>query len=344
MVRESAAKKATIREVAKLAGVTPAIVSRVFNQDAALNIREETRNSVVNAIAKLQYKPNAVARSLRTRSINTIGVLISDIINPFYSQLIKGIQFAANESDYCIILCDTNDDPLKEKRYIETLKEQFVRGVILSSLYINDSVVELIEGMGMNYVMVNRGSTNSSAPYVKTNDIEGMMMAANHLIELNHTKIAFISGPLYAETAVRRLTGYRKSLKEAAIHFNPKYVIEAHFDEQSGYEACKRLLSLDDRPTAICVCNDLMAIGAMRAIKEAGLSVPNDISVVGYNNIWVTSVLATPLTTIDTPLFEMGRQSFQLLLGLINEDQEMNYKVTLPTKLIIRESTARLTP
>jgi LacI family transcriptional regulator len=342
MSKKDITKKATIRDVAKLAGVTPAVVSRVFNKDENLNIKDETRENVLNAIQELQYKPNAVARSLRTHSMNTIGMLIADIINPFYSQIIKGVQSEAEKAGYCLILCDTNDDPASEKRYIETLHSQFVDGVILSSTYVEDDVVDLIEGLGINYVMVNRGSSNSHAPYVKTNEIEGMALAVNHLIELGHTKIACISGPLYAETAVRRMTGYRKAMKEADIAYNPKYVIEGTFDEKSGYEACKEYLRLgDDRPTAICTSNDLVAIGVMRALKETNLRIPEDISLVGYNNIWVTSLLSPPLTTVETPLFEMGQEAFKVLLGLITGDEEMNYRVTLPNKLIIRESTAR---
>ena len=334
-------KKPTIRDVAKLAGVTPAVVSRVFNNDENLNIKAETRANVLDAIKRLEYKPNIVARSLRTHSMNTIGMLIADIINPFYSQMIKGVQEEAKKAGYGLILCDTNDDPLSEKRYIETLHAQFVDGVILGSSYIEDDVVELIEGLGMNSVMVNRGSLNSSAPYVKTNEVEGMILAVNHLIRLGHTKIAYICGPLYVETAARRLTGYRKALKNAGIAYNPKHVIEATFDEESGYKACKELLKTNDRPTAICTGNDLMAIGAMRVIKEAGLRIPEDISLVGYNNIWVTSLLSPPLTTVEAPLSEIGREAFKVLLGLITSNKNINYHVTLPNKLIVRESTAR---
>lgn len=333
-------KKVTIKDVAKLAGVTPAVVSRISNNDATLNIREETRTKVLRAINELNYKPNAIARSLRKRSMRTIGMLITDIINPFYSQIIKGVQSAANEENYCIILCDTNDEPTAEKKYIELLNSHFVDGIILGSSYIEDDVVDTIERLGIKYVMVNRGSSNSNAPYVKADDEGGMIKAMNHLIELGHKKIAYLSGPLYAETAVNRLAGYRKALHEANITYNPSYVIEGLFDEQSGYKACQELLKNKDLPTAICCCNDLMAIGAMGAIKEAGLSIPDDISLVGCNNIWITSILSTPLTTVNHPLFEMGRQAFKVLMGIISNGNSIGYRVTLPAELVIRESTA----
>ena len=342
MVNREKPKKVTIKDVARLAGVTPAVVSRVSNNDMTLSIREETRLNVLRAIKELHYKPNAVARSLRTHSMNAIGMLITDINNPFYAQIIKGVQTAANEANYFTILCDTNDDPEAEKKYIEILHSHFVDGIILSSSYIEDNVVDMIESLGIKYVMVNRGTTNSSAPYVKTDEIGGMLKAIDHLLELGHKKIAYISGPLYAESAIRRMTGYRKALREADLPYNPSYVIETEFNEQSGYEACKEILNNKDLPTAICCCNDLMAIGAMRAIQEAKLSVPNDISVVGCNNIWVTSFLATPLTTINNPLYEMGKKAFEILLGVINGEDNINYQVILPADLVIRKSTAML--
>ena len=148
MPKKDVKKKATIRDVAKLAGVTPAVVSRVFNNDENLNIKDETRENVLNAIRELQYRPNAVARSLRTHSMKTIGMLIADIINPFYSEIIKGVQAEAEKAGYLLILCDTKDDPVFEKKYIETLHSQFVDGVILGSIYIEDDVVDMLEDLG----------------------------------------------------------------------------------------------------------------------------------------------------------------------------------------------------
>ncbi|MGI6161499.1 MAG: LacI family DNA-binding transcriptional regulator [Christensenellales bacterium] len=339
-VKANGVKMPTIKDVAFMAGVTPAIVSRVFNNDAKLNIKEETRAKVLDAIEKLQYRPNPMARSLRTNSNKTIGVLISDINNPFYSEIIKGVQMAAREHDYCIILGDTSDTPHEERRFIENLQSQFVDGIILSSVYIEDDVVELLEERGTHYVMVNRGSTNSTAPHVRTNEDEGMIAAVNHVIELGHTKIACIHGPLYADTAVRRLQGFRKALKDADIEYNPEYVAEGRFDENSGYLAGKKLLTLDDPPSAICSCNDLMAIGVMRAAQELGLCIPEDFSLVGFNNIWITDILAVPLTTVETPLIDMGKEAFRALMALIKGEEITKTTITLPIKLIVRESTS----
>ena len=189
-------KRITIKDVAMKAGVTSAVVSRVFNKDKTLNIREETRRAVDQAILELNYAPNSVARSLRMHSSNMIGVVIADVMNPFFTEIVKGIQLAAREAGYGIVLCDTGDNPEEEKEYIRILQSQFVEGIILGSSYVEDDVVRVFEKSDIKYVMVNRASANASAPYVRTNDIGGMMDMVEHLVQMGHTKIAHLSGPL----------------------------------------------------------------------------------------------------------------------------------------------------
>jgi len=335
-------KRVTIRDVAQRAQVTPAIVSRVINSDKTLNIKDETRANVLEAIKALNYVPNSVARSLRTQTSNTIGVLISDIANPFYTEIVKGIQSAAAENGYTIVLCDTTDSSEVEKKHIEKLRSQFVDGIILASSYVEDDVISMLEDFNIKYVLVNRGSGDSSAPYVKSDDTEGIAEAMKYLLEKGHRRIAHLAGPLYAETSIRRLSSYRKALYAADIPYNSQYVVETMFDEQSGYEACNTLLKLEDRPTAICAANDMTAIGAMRAIKEAGLSVPEDISIIGYNDIWVASKVSPALTTVRCNMDEMGKKALKILMELIKGTPMVEHKVVLPTKLIKRESVKEL--
>lgn len=335
-------KRTTIKDVAEFVGVTPAVVSRVFNRDETLIIKDETRQAVLDAIEELHYMPNSVARSLRTQTTDTIGVLVSDITNPFYTEVVKGIQDVALAAGYTVILCDTTDNSEEEKRYIQKLRSQFVDGIILGSSYVEDDVIDLLEELKIKYVMVNRGSENSQAPYVKSADVEGIVESVNYLLQNGHEKIAHLSGPLYAETAIRRLSGYRKALLDAGIPYHSQYVVETTFDEKSGYEACRELLKNEDRPTAICAANDMVAIGAIQAIKEAGLRIPEDISVIGYNDIWVASKIAPPLTTIRCNMYEMGKIAFNMLIDLIkNKPMEQN-RITLPTSLVERESVRRI--
>ena len=331
----------TIKEVAQKAGVTSAVVSRVFNNDETLNIKDETRENVLKAIKELKYKPNTVARSLRTGATNTIGVLISDINNPFYTHIIRGIQTAAEEAGFCIILCDTRDNDETEKKYINMLKEQFVKGVILGSVFLVDGIIKQLEDEGIKYVMVNRITTSSNAPFVRTDDVNGEKKAVNYLIGLGHKKIAHISGPFYADTAMKRIQGYSAALRENNIPYDARYLVEASlYEEQNGYIACQKLLDLpkEDMPTAITTANDLLAIGAMRAIHDRGMKIPDDISLVGYNNIWVSKLLYPALTTIHSPLFEMGRKAFEVLYAMLNGEDNIEQRNIFDTELVIRES------
>ena len=335
-------RKITIKDVANRAHVTPALVSRVFNNDETLLIKDETRKAIVDAIRELDYRPNSIARSLRLKRSRTVGVLIADIMNPFFTEIIKGVQQAANKAGYNIILCNTNDSAEECKRYIEVLSAQMVEGVILGAGYVSDEEIRLLDRTNTKYVLLNRIASEEIAPFVRSNDSEGMRMAVLHLLKLGHTKIAHLSGPLFADTALRRLQGYRKALMEADILYNPDYVMETKYDEESGYRACKKLLRLEDRPTAICAGNDMVAIGAMRAIKEKGLSIPRDISLVGYNDIWVASKLEPPLTTVNTPLLEMGEKAFRLLMKVLKNEENETGSIVIEPHLVVRESTCKV--
>lgn len=341
---KKAPKRITMKDVAQYAGVTTAIVSRVINKDETLNIKDETRSAVVKAVEDLNYVPNLRARSLRTQKNYVIGVVITDIMNPFYTQVVKGIQNAANNTGYTVMLFDTGDDPDKEKWVIDIAKSQGVDGIILGSTYIDDETVHVLKNIGMKYVMLNRVASSSDAPYVRVDDTKGMSLAVNHLAELGHKKIAYLSGPLYADTALKRLEGYRKALFSNKLEYNSKYVLETKFDVATGKACCKELLKSfpeEERPTAICAGNDLVAIGAMEAISEAGLSIPEDFSVTGYNNIWIADKITPALTTVNTPQEEMGSKAFEVLLQLINDEDFDVKNLDLEPELILRNSTGK---
>jgi DNA-binding LacI/PurR family transcriptional regulator len=332
-------RKTTIRDVARRADVTPAVVSRVFNDDATLSIKPETREVVQKAIDELDYRPNSVARSLRLHLNNAIGVVISDILNPFFTEITKGIQQAAAAAGYSILLCGTEDDAGEVKRHIDVLNSHMVGGMILGAGHISAAEIELLEGANMKYVMLNRITSSSNAPYVRCDDYSSFVKVTKHVIGLGHTKIGHLSGPLYADTAVRRLQGYRMALVDAGILGNSDYIIETNFDEQTGYDACRKMLDLLDPPTAICASNDMVAIGAMRAIKERGLHIPGDISLTGYNDIWIASRLDPPLTTVRYPLTEMGETAFRLLMKLMSGEKPDATHIELETELVVRGST-----
>jgi DNA-binding LacI/PurR family transcriptional regulator len=272
---------------------------------------------------------------------NIIGVLISDIMNPFFAEVVKGIQIAAKKANFMVILTDTNDSIDQEKFHIEKMCSTQVDGIILCSTFIEGDVIEMIESKNIPYVLLSRGADKSMASCVLADDENGMYVMVKYLLGIGHKKIAHLSGPLYADTAIRRLTGFRRAMKEAGVSINPGYVLETKYDETSGYEGCKLLLANEDRPTAICAANDLSAIGAIRAINEAGLSIPSDISITGFDNVWVASKVYPSLTTIKMPLCDMGMEAFNMLIQVINSKGKIqeNKKYMFPTELVVRNST-----
>ena len=332
----------TIKIVAKLAGVTPSVVSRVINQDSRLSIREETRNRILQAIKELNFRPNQIARSLRMKSTATIAMVVPDIANPFFAEIIKGAQDNAAKKEYSLILCNTDENALKEKDYIKLLVNKQTDGIILASVYIEDETIGLLQNFNIPYVLVNRTFKNDKVSYVIVDNVYGAVHAVQHLIDLGHKKIAHISGLLYTETGLTRLEGYRKTLMKNKIDFNSDYVVESTFTEQGGYEAMLKLLRVSPLPSAVFASNDLIAFGAIDAIKEHNLSVPEDISVVGFNDIWMAKRITPPLTTVRFPLYDMGRISIEILINKIQKQNNLKDKIILTPELIIRKSTCFL--
>ncbi len=331
--------KITIKDVAKEAGVSPAIVSRVINEDPKLSIRDETRERVLEVVEKLEYRPNAIARSLRTKTTGTIAMIIPDITNPFFPEIIKGAQTASAKEGFSLILFNTEENIEKQREYIELVSEKQIDGVLLSSVYSDDKSIDLLEKYKKPYVLANRITRNIKSSFVIVNDFYGAVLAVEHLIQLGHRKIAHISGPLYTETGLQRSEGYRKTLNKFGIESCSEYVVESKFEEENGYKAMKQLLSLEDIPTGVFAANDLIAIGALSAIEEKGLMVPKDISIVGFDDIWVTSKLSPPLTSIRFQLFDMGYLASKILIQKIQGKVVDNDRIVLEPELVVRCST-----
>ncbi|MCL4515946.1 MAG: LacI family transcriptional regulator [Firmicutes bacterium] len=330
---------ATIKEVAERAGVNPSTVSRVINEDPKLSIREETRNRILQAIEELQYRPNAVARSLRLKTTGTVGMIIPDITNPFFPEIIKGAESAASERELSLILCNTDENPEKERSYIELLTEKQVDGILLASAYIQDETVDLVTKRKIPYVLVNRTARNAVGASVRVDDVLGAQLAIQHLVALGHRRIAHISGLLYTETGLDRLEGYRRTLNQCQIPFLSEYMVEARFSERDGYLAMERLLALPDPPTGVFAANDLIALGAMSAIRDHGWSVPEDISVVGFNDTWLAEKVHPPLTSVKVPLYDMGYLAVESLARKILGETMPQDKIVLKPELMIRRST-----
>jgi LacI family transcriptional regulator len=330
----------TIKDVAHKVGVNPSTVSRVLNGDSNLSIREETRNRILEAIQEMGYRPDPIARSLRMKTSDAIGMLIPDITNPFFPEIIKGAETAASEKGLSLILCNTDENSAKEKDLVRFLIDRRVDGILLFSSRLEDETLVEVEKSGIPFVLVNRGSRSNSGPHVVVDNSQGAQLAVQHLIRLGHRRIAHISGFLYTETGLERFEGYRKSLNAAGLPFVSEYMVEAGFAEQKGYTAMQKLLSVSKPPTAVFAANDLMAMGAMTAVIEKGLRIPEDLSIVGFDDIWVARRITPSLTTIRIPLNEMGYLAVQMIADKIKKNTLINERVILPPELVIRSSTS----
>lgn len=333
-------KKITIKDVAKLSGVSPAIVSRVINDDPTLVVKNETRESVLRTVQQLDYKPNYLARGLRTKKSGMVGLILVDFTNPFSGQLIRGAQKALVHSGMFCMVCETKEESDIEREWIELLHDRQIEGLIIATLKQYDPIVDFLEKKNIKYVMATRLAQNSNAPSILYDIYKGMCLAMEHLIELGHTRIAHITGHLETNPGLLRMSAYADVLNKHGLPLREEYIAQANFLAESGGKAMKELLMLKKRPTAVVACNDAVAISAVQAIKEAGLVVPNDISIVGFHNIPFSKSANPPLTTIDTRTVEVGYKAAETLLNLINGKELRNNRIVTDVDFVARSSTA----
>ena len=326
----------TIKDVAKLAEVHPSTVSRVINDDS--RISEKTKNKVLLIIKKLGYTPNAIARGLKIKRTYTLGILIPDITNPFFAEIARGVEDAANKNNFNVILCNTDDKLKKERTYLEILKGKRVDGLILGTAHLKDKSILELEMKKFPYILISRNIEGLDKNCIIVDDVEGGMMATEYLIKLGHRRIAHITGPLKTRSALNRLKGYKLALKKYNIEYMDELVEEGDFRIKGGYQAMKKFLKLLEPPRAIFAANDLLALGAMQAIQKKNFHIPEDFSVVGFNDIELASFVYPALTTIRQPMLEMGELAVKMLLRIIEEGEFNQRKIVLKPKLIIRES------
>jgi DNA-binding LacI/PurR family transcriptional regulator len=319
--------------------VNAAIVSRYLNDDPYLSVRQETKDKIKKAVKELDYKPNLVARALRSNTMRNIAVLVSDISNPFFGHLFKGAQKAAHNLGYSLTLYDTEEDTEKEKKYVDMVARSLSDGILLASAYIDDATIREIEKRGLSYILVNRSSRDHSGMFVTVDDAKGIRLAVRHLYDQGHRKIAHITGPLYTTCGINRLGAYREAVMSLGLECPPGYIMESSFLSEAGKGAMENILALPYRPTAIVAGNDLIAIGAMSAIHEAGLKVPEDISVVGFDDIWLSGFTAPALTTVSYDKAELGSRAISLLVDAIENKWSANPRTeVIDVSLLVRES------
>jgi len=327
----------TIREVAESAGVSYATVSHVINNTRLVS--QETRERVLAAMDALNYRPNALARSLRQGKTHTIGLILPDSANPFFAEISRGIEDEAFKRGYSVFLCNTELDTQRELFYVDVLSNRQVDGIIFVAAGDQADSLDFLIRRNMPVVLIDRDIPNVEVDAVLTDHQLGGFLATRHLLELGHKRIACIAGPSSITPSAERITGYRKALEEAGLAPDEDLILRGDYHSRSGMEITQVILRMDPRPTAIFALNDLMALGALRAAAEAGYSVPGDLAVVGYDDLEIARFTTPPLTTIAQPKKEIGAQAIQLLVDRMSRKSRAPSRLVLPPELIVRRST-----
>lgn len=327
-----------IRKISELAGVSVATVSRVLNHPETVS--EETRDRIIKIMEEINYVPNSIARSLSTNRTSTIGLIIPNILNPLYPSIAKGVEDIFFKKGYNILLSNTENDAKREKDSIEMLLSKKVDGLIICSSTLKRTELDIILKQKVPLVLVGDYIEDSDISIVYTDYKLGGYLATNHLIKTGCKIIAHIRGPMNNKSSMQKLEGYKKALLEAGIEYDEEYIIEGNDQIDGGQLAIKKMIKKKGKPDGIFVANDLMALGAIEAIKVLGYKVPEDIAIVGFDDIDVASLIEPKLTTIIHPVYRMGLTSARLLLDLITNEEEdcFNQKIFIQPMLKIRKS------
>ena len=329
----------TIKDIAKIANVSNATVSRVINNSP--NVKEETKKKVLETIEALDYHPNTLARGMRINKTYTIGLLMATLTNPFYAETAKTIVDTANQCGYTIILCITNNDPKKQKEYIKILQERKVDGFLFASVLTQDKPVKELIKSKIPYMLFNRRfSSNKNINYVVQDNAAGTKMAVEHLMKLGHKRIAFIRGNRNFSTAVERFNGYQQALEENGFDYNEDIIVNGEYDTEKTIKATKALLALPTPPTAIVASNDLMALSAIEVIVSSKLRIPDDIALIGYDDVDMAGHSLIQLTTIAQNKTFMANIATQTLIKIIEDKQhsQQPIQIILKPQLVIRKT------
>jgi LacI family transcriptional regulator, repressor for deo operon, udp, cdd, tsx, nupC, and nupG len=326
-----------IRDVAGIAGVSVATVSRVINKSGPVS--ERSRINVLKAINDLDYRPNLLGRNLRRTETRLILVLLPTIANPFYARIVKGIEDVARENGYNILLCNSDDNKKQERMYLELLYNRLADGLIFMAPQMDKDELTAV-GRGFPVIQCCEYREGARASRVSINNYLAAYAAVKHILDLGHKKIALITCRNDLVSTRQRELGYRKALGDAGIAYSKKLVKYGDYSFMSGYDAARQLLSERYGSTAVFAVSDIMAIGAFKAIKEAGLSIPGDISVIGFDDVSFASMCDPMLTTICQPRYELGSAAMKLLLKQIRNEINEPESIVLEHNLVVRESTA----
>ena len=328
--------KVTIHDVAAEAGVSFGTVSRVINND--VHVKKETRERVLEAIDRLDYVANRQARSLAGGKTNSIGLLVPDLGTAYIGEIIRGIDMELSLADLDLIVYTTHRAAHKEVSYVTNLASGMVDGLLLVLPRQPMDFIDTLSRHDFPFVLIDHQGTGEDCPAVGATNWSGGFNATEYLIKLGHKRIGFITGWMDLGCSRDRLEGYRSALRMYHMSESPELIYEGNFFQQDGYAGALALLDLPDPPTAIFASNDVMAMGVMDAVRYRGLRIPDDISVIGFDDIPQASLIKPGLTTINQPLEKMGRVATQILLDMLENHGKEPKRIELPTSLVLRES------
>ena len=332
-------KSVSINDIAKYARVSKSTVSRILNDKGKFS--KDTIDKVLQVVKKLNYSPSMVARSLRNRRTKTVGLLLPNIANPFFPAILKGVECVASENGYVVVLCDSDERKEKESLYFQIFENRWVDGIIFSGITGDEEeqkYIRTIHEKGTPVVLIDREIEGYFTNVVMIDNKRAAFDATTHLLELGHKKIGHIAGLQNIKVFVKRLEGYKEALAEYGIDFDPTLMEEGDLSIESGSCAVRQLLKKKVTFTAIFAGTDLMAIGCIKELQKNGLRVPQDVSIVGFDNISLASLVTPSLTTVAQPTYEIGAEAMNLLIKSIEKKGALKNKIILPTELVIRES------
>lgn len=327
----------SVKDVAELAGVSTATVSRVLSDKPYVS--DEIRQRVLAAVESLDYRPNRVARSLRIQKTSTIGLIVSDIRNPFFTDISRAVEDYAHQNDYTVFLCNTDENPEKEKMYLDLMDAENVAGMILSPTRHTAQVFSQVYRSDIPVVVIDRHVPHPELDHVLLDNVEAAQKLVNHLIADGHQRIAATFG-VASTTGAERREGYLRALKENGIKPDPELSLFVDAKEEAGCDAVLKLLSLPQPPQAIFTTNSLLTAGALRAIRQKNLSIPDEIAIAGFDETRWTTLIVPPLTVIAQPTQEIGQIATELLISRIKDPERPYRVVTLKGQLIVRQSCA----
>ncbi|PAL04643.1 LacI family DNA-binding transcriptional regulator [Peribacillus simplex] len=326
----------TIKEVAKKANVSIATVSAVVNSNKFVS--DELKERVEKAIKELEYRPNKIARSLKKKETNLIGVVVTEITNPFYPLMLKGVEDVALANKYNVILCTTGDNPQKEYELVQSMVDHGVDGIVLATIdKENSKSIQLLEQEEIPHILINRAPKKYEGNLVRINSYKVGEVATEFLINMGHEDIAFIGGDRL--NSWEREKGYKDTLTKHGIKLKDNRIIRSDYVIDSAYKDIQQLIENDDLPTAIFAASDIMAFGTIKALLDKGYKIPQDISVIGSDNISFSEDFLIPLTTVDAQTYEIGKMGCEMLIALLaNKAGIESQKQLLEPKVIIRKS------